>query len=75
MTRCPQATVPAGSESSSSCRRSLGEVAATWAALDPREFPFVRGLADRLRDHDDRAQFLAGVDLILAGIATLSGGE
>jgi len=25
----------------------------------------------QLRDHDDRQQFLAGVDIFLAGVATL----
>ena len=48
----------------------LEAVAARWAQLDPAEHPFVRRLAGRLRDHDDREQFLAGIDLILAGIET-----
>jgi len=43
---------------------------AVWANLDPDEYPFTRNVADQLRDHDDRAQFLAGIDLILAGIAS-----
>lgn len=30
--------------------------------------PFVHTVAAQLREHDDRAQFLAGIDLILAGI-------
>lgn len=46
----------------------LASVAAQWTALDPARYPFVRQMASQLRDHDDRAQFLAGVDLILAGI-------
>ncbi|MBR0962805.1 TetR family transcriptional regulator [Bradyrhizobium diazoefficiens] len=46
----------------------LSSVAAQWTALDPARYPFVRQMASQLRDHDDRAQFLAGVDLILAGI-------
>ena len=49
----------------------LESVAARWAALDPARYPFVREMATQLRDHDDRAQFLAGVDLILAGIETV----
>ena len=49
----------------------LATVAARWARLDPAEFPFVRQMAAQLRDHDDRAQFLAGVDLILAGVETV----
>jgi AcrR family transcriptional regulator len=46
----------------------LGMVAAVWAELDPDEYAFTRSAADRLRGHDDRAEFLAGLDLILAGI-------
>ena len=49
----------------------LTEVAARWAQLDPMEFPFVRQVATQLPGHDDRQQFLAGVDLILAGIERL----
>ena len=46
----------------------LGAVAAEWAELDPGRYAFVRGIAGRLPGHDDRAEFLAGIDLILAGI-------
>jgi len=46
----------------------LGIEADRWATLDAERYPFVREMADSLRDHDDRQQFLAGVDLILAGI-------
>ena len=49
----------------------LASVAARWAQLDPQAHPFVRRMATPLREHDDREQFLAGVDLILAGIATV----
>jgi AcrR family transcriptional regulator len=48
----------------------LATVAARWAQLDPAEYPFVHQVATRLPDHDDREQFLAGIDLILAGIGT-----
>ncbi|MEV4513833.1 TetR family transcriptional regulator [Dactylosporangium sp. NPDC049525] len=41
------------------------------ANLDADEFPFTRSVAGQLRDHDDREQFLAGIDLVLAGIAGL----
>ncbi|MGZ8178299.1 TetR/AcrR family transcriptional regulator [Williamsia sp. SKLECPSW1] len=47
---------------------ALGHEADRWASLDAERYPFVREMADSLRDHDDREQFLAGVDLILAGI-------
>ncbi|QGZ65360.1 TetR/AcrR family transcriptional regulator [Paraburkholderia acidisoli] len=46
----------------------LGEVSAEWAQLDGAEFPFTRSVAAHMLAHDDRADFLAGVDLILAGI-------
>jgi hypothetical protein len=42
-----------------------------WAKLDLADYPFLRRIAGQLRDHDDRAQFMAGVDLIVAGIAGL----
>ncbi|PVX70721.1 TetR/AcrR family transcriptional regulator [Paraburkholderia unamae] len=48
----------------------LESVAAKWAQLDPVEHPFVRQVATMLAGHDDREQFLAGIDLILAGIET-----
>ncbi|MGW6399286.1 TetR/AcrR family transcriptional regulator [Streptomyces sp. NPDC055134] len=46
----------------------LTAVADTWASLDPDEYGFIRSVAGRLRDHDDRAEFLSGIDLILTGI-------
>jgi AcrR family transcriptional regulator len=46
----------------------LGEVADAWSALDERDYPFTRSVADQLREHDDRGDFLAGIDLILGGI-------
>lgn len=46
----------------------LESVAAKWAQLDPAEHPFVRQVAAMLASHDDREQFVAGIDFILAGI-------
>lgn len=46
----------------------LQNVAAQWMQLDPGVFPFIRQTAEQVGDHDDRAQFLFGIDLILAGI-------
>lgn len=46
----------------------LATLAAHWAERDPDEFPFVHRISAQLRDHDDREQFLAGIDLILDGI-------
>jgi AcrR family transcriptional regulator len=44
--------------------------AARWKALDADAYPFTRRMAARLGKHDDRAEFLAGIDLILEGIAS-----
>ena len=49
----------------------LATVAARWAQLDPAEHPFVHQVATQLPEHDDREQFLAGINLILAGIGTV----
>jgi AcrR family transcriptional regulator len=46
----------------------LEEVADEWSRLDPDEFPFARSIALYLPQHDDRADFVAGIDLILRGI-------
>jgi AcrR family transcriptional regulator len=51
----------------------LAAVAARWTRLDPAEYPFVHRMAAQLAGHDDREQFLAGIDLILAGIGAQSG--
>lgn len=49
----------------------LGTVAAKWMQLDPAEHPFVRQVATLLPEHDDREQFVAGIDLILAGLESI----
>src|SRR6202035_5413393 len=48
----------------------LATVAARWARLDAAQYPFMHQMAAQLPGHDDREQFLAGIDLILAGITT-----
>ena len=50
----------------------LATVAAQWAQLDPARYPSVLKARTQLREHDDREQFLAGIDLILAGIQTVN---
>jgi AcrR family transcriptional regulator len=50
----------------------LGQAAEQWRQLDPAKYPFVHQMATQLPEHDDREQFLAGIDLILAGIATVA---
>ena len=49
----------------------LTTIAAQWMQLDPAQYPFMRRQATQLPGHDDRDQFLAGIDLILAGIETV----
>ncbi|WP_194893138.1 TetR/AcrR family transcriptional regulator [Catenulispora pinisilvae] len=52
----------------------LANVAARWAQLDPVRYPAMHKAGRHLREHDDREQFLAGIDLILAGIAAVNRG-
>ncbi|MBW0106024.1 TetR/AcrR family transcriptional regulator [Pseudonocardia sp. KRD291] len=49
----------------------LGAMATRWSELDPGDYPFTRAVAGQMREHDDREQFLSGVDLVLAGITAL----
>ena len=46
----------------------LEAVSTMWSQLDPDVYPFTRSVAGQLRVHDDRVDFLAGIDLILRGI-------
>lgn len=49
----------------------LAGVTERWTQGDPADHPFIHQVAGQLREHDDREQFLAGIDLILAGAGTL----
>ncbi|GAB7044269.1 MULTISPECIES: TetR/AcrR family transcriptional regulator [Catenuloplanes] len=51
-------------------RAYLEDLATRWAQHD--DDPIVRETAAVLRDHDDRQQFLAGVDIFLAGARALT---
>lgn len=57
-----------GGQPDTSRTEFLDTISAAWADLDPDDYPFTRNVADQLRDHDDRTEFLAGIDLILSGI-------
>ena len=46
----------------------LTAVADRWTQADSAAYPFMHEVAAQLPHHDDRKQFLAGVDLILLGI-------
>ncbi|WP_181777586.1 TetR/AcrR family transcriptional regulator [Amycolatopsis pittospori] len=46
----------------------LDTASKAWKELDPVDFSFTHAIADQMRGHDDREQFLAGIDLVLTGI-------
>jgi AcrR family transcriptional regulator len=48
----------------------LEAVSTAWSQLDPEEYPFARSLAGQLNSHDDRKDFVAGIDMILRGIGS-----
>jgi len=48
----------------------LEAVSAVWSQLDIGEYPFARSMAAPMRSHDDRKDFLDGIDLILRGIGS-----
>ena len=50
----------------------LEKAATAWSQLDLEAYPFVRSVAGTLRIHDDRADFLAGFDLILRAVELLA---
>ena len=50
----------------------LAAVAARWAQIDTARYPSVHEARTHLPEHDDREQFLAGIDLILVGIETVN---
>jgi AcrR family transcriptional regulator len=51
----------------------LEALSKVWSQLDPDEYPFTRSVAGQLRTHDDRIDFLAGIDLILSGLKSPRG--
>ena len=52
----------------------MGSVATTWQQLPPQDWPFVQAMAAQFAAHDDRADFLAGIDLLLRGLGSGSAG-
>lgn len=52
----------------------IGRFADEWRALDPEAFPFVHHIVDEFVGHDDREQFRAGLDLLLAGLREQAAG-
>lgn len=46
----------------------LGVIADSWRQLDAADYPFLHEIAVQLPGHDDREQFVEGIDLILNGV-------
>lgn len=46
---------------------------AEWNDLDPDEWPFLHAIVDVFENHDDTDQFVAGLDLLLAGLRQQAG--
>lgn len=46
----------------------LAKAAQRWQALDPADYPFLARSADDFLHHDDRQQYTAGLELLLAGL-------
>ena len=46
----------------------LEKLSIVWSQLDPEEYAFARSVAGQMCAHDDRVDFLAGINLILRGI-------
>jgi hypothetical protein len=46
----------------------LASATAHWRGLDAAEYPFIHHILDEFDGHDDRDQFLGGLDLLLAGL-------
>jgi len=51
----------------------LAAATAQWRALDPDQFPYIRLIIDEFAGHDDRDQFIDGLDLLLAGLRLRAG--
>lgn len=51
----------------------LAAATAQWRALDAERYPYIHHIIDEFDGHDDRDQFAAGLDLLLAGIRLQAG--
>lgn len=49
-------------------KQYLAEATRQWRALDPAAYPFIHHIVDEFAVHEDRDQFRAGLDLLLAGL-------
>lgn len=60
---------PCGAVSPKQSSNVVAASAERWRKLDAKTHPFTRKVAEHLPGHDDREEFIAGVDLILAGVS------
>ena len=60
-----------GPDQSALRETALKTISARWMALSASEHPFVHQVAAILPNHDDREQFLAGIDIIVRGLRSL----
>ncbi|MFJ6431401.1 TetR/AcrR family transcriptional regulator [Streptomyces sp. NPDC091416] len=51
----------------------LGRYATMWRGLDAEEYPFMHEIVDEFDGHDDKEQFLAALELTLAGLRLQAG--
>jgi AcrR family transcriptional regulator len=51
----------------------IARAADQWRELDATEFPFIHHVVEEFATHDDRDQFRAGLDLLLAGLRLQAG--
>ncbi|WP_374008390.1 TetR/AcrR family transcriptional regulator [Leifsonia sp. LS-T14] len=49
-------------------KQYLAQATEQWRALEPAKYPFIHHIVDEFAVHDDRDQFRAGLDLLLAGL-------
>ncbi|AXE82152.1 TetR/AcrR family transcriptional regulator [Streptomyces atratus] len=49
----------------------LGATATAWQDLAPENYPFMHAIVGRIREHDDREQFLTGIAIVLDGLTRL----
>jgi AcrR family transcriptional regulator len=54
-------------------REEFFDAASTaWQELDSEDYPFMHAIADQMREHDDREQFLTGIAIVLDGLTRLA---
>jgi len=51
----------------------MATATAQWRSLDRTQFPYIHHIIDEFDGHDDRDQFVGGLDLLLAGLRLQAG--